>query len=89
MKRTVSIATAVGFVVPIFWGVVSFLLFGLPESRAADIFWGVVYITCPPWLIPTSSMLAAFVVVPLLNALLYGWVTFMWCLLAPDFRRSR
>lgn len=74
MRRTVVIASAIGFVVPILWGCASFLLFNMKESTASRLFWGTVYTTCPFWVLPG---LWGSVAMPFLNAALYGLVGFL------------
>ena len=61
---------AIGFTVPVFWGVLGFIFFNAPESRWTDLFWVLVYIACPPWLLPETSI--SWAGTPLLNACLYG-----------------
>ena len=65
---------AIGFMVPVFWGVLGFILFNARESIWTTLFWILVYITCPPWLVPETSMTPGWVVAPILNACLYGTV---------------
>ena len=62
----------IGFLVPVFWGALGFIFFNAPESRWTDRFWALVYITCPPWLIPETSLTPGWVIAPILNACLYG-----------------
>ena len=63
---------AVGFGVPIFWGALSFIFFNASNSWWTDMYWYLVYLTCPPWLLPESS--ASWLITPILNAALYGAV---------------
>jgi len=63
---------AVGLGVPIFWGVVGFVLFSAPNSWWTDMYWNLVCITCPSWLLPETS--ANWLITPILNAGLYGTV---------------
>ncbi len=72
MKRFVVVSTAVGFLVPIVWGIVGFLTFTAPQSPSADMFWTTVHETCPPWLIDESSIFGRSIATPFLNAALYG-----------------
>jgi hypothetical protein len=46
----------VGALVPLFWIVMGFLLFNMPQSRASDLFGDAVYITCPSWLLPADGV---------------------------------
>jgi hypothetical protein len=71
MKRFVLICMLVGFAVPIFWGILSFVLFNAPESPLTDLYWDAVHVTSPAWLITPSSTLGE-VATPFLNALFYG-----------------
>ncbi len=61
----------VGFAVPIFWGIVTFVFFSAPQSQRADLYWDVVHITSPAWVITPAST-AGMVATPFLNALFYG-----------------
>jgi hypothetical protein len=70
IRSKILMWAAVGFMVPVFWGVLSFILFNAHESLWTDIYWYLVYITCPSWLLPESSL--SWLVTPLLNACLYG-----------------
>ena len=76
-NKHVYLAAAIGFCVPIFWGVLSFVLFNAPQSRWADAYWDAVYVTCPPWLLPESA--ASWVLTPVANAIIYGAVA--WCVM--------
>ena len=67
MKRTLILWISVGFFVPIFWGFMAFLLFNMPEGIYSQIFWALVYVTCPPWLLGIPAIFT-----PVLNAILYG-----------------
>lgn len=77
MAEAVTIASLIGALVPLFWGVMAFLLFNLRESLASRMFWAAVHITCPSWIIQGSKSL---VLTPLLNALLYGSFTAIFML---------
>jgi hypothetical protein len=74
VKRFVVVSSCVGFLVPIFWGVVGFLTFSAPENVHAEMFWDTVHRTCPPWLITGPSIFAESWATPVLNAALYGAV---------------
>lgn len=65
----------IGFCVPIGWGIVSFVLFLAKESTWTTVYWWCAYITCPFWLLPTST--ATTVLTPFLNALIYGIIAFL------------
>jgi hypothetical protein len=66
-------ASLVGFFfgafVPLFWGVLSFLLFNIRESRLSRAYWHAVYVTCPFWVIDGGK---ALFLVPVLNGCLYA-----------------
>jgi hypothetical protein len=74
MKKWILLAAIVGFVVPIFWGVLGFIYFTAPQSRSTDLFWTVVHITCPFWDLASGGVSA--ILVALLNAGLYGLIVF-------------
>lgn len=75
MKRLVIWWAALGFAAPLLWGVVSFIFFSARESVWTNIYWGAVYVTCPFWLLPTSTFTT--IIMPLLNAILYGGLAFL------------
>jgi hypothetical protein len=74
MKRTAVWWAAAGFAIPIFWGAMSFIFFSARESLWTNIYWGTVYVTCPFWLLPTNTLTT--VMMPVLNAILYGGIAF-------------
>jgi hypothetical protein len=59
----------IGALVPLFWGVLSFLLFNVPENWFSRAYWKAVYITCPFWLINGEK---AMILMPLLNGCMYA-----------------
>jgi hypothetical protein len=64
---------AIGFMAPVLWGVLGFILFNARESFWTTLFWILVYITCPFWLLPESSISwLDWLDTPVLNACLYG-----------------
>ncbi len=67
--------TVVGFVVPLFWLFLSFILFTAHQSRWTDIYWLIVHITCPVWNLQGSDI--GLLLVPFANAALYGLVGFL------------
>jgi hypothetical protein len=75
IAKRVALWMALGAFVPIFWGVVAFIEFNAPNSKWTDLFWNLVYITCPPWLLPENDW--SMVVTPLANAVLYGLAAFL------------
>ena len=90
MKRIGFICAAVGFAVPIVWGTVAMITFGGPGGPLTNLFWNLVYVTCPPWLItkgPPSNSLAT----PFVNAALYaaiGGVAYVVWLLVANLRKT-
>jgi hypothetical protein len=77
LKNPVAWAAAVGFIMPLFWGVLAFLNFNAAESRSSDLFWDAVHITCPFWDLNLAGDADLFLL-PCLNAALYGLVTFLF-----------
>jgi hypothetical protein len=69
-KRPVFIWGLIGALVPIFWGILGFILFNMKQSMWSDLFWSAVYLTCPPWLLPENAY--SEWITPLLNGALYG-----------------
>ncbi len=72
--RTLIVGFAIGALVPLFWGILGFLLFNVPEGLGSRLFWGAVYVTCPFWIIEGNK---ALVLMPLLNGSAYAllfWV---------------
>jgi hypothetical protein len=74
IAKRVALWMALGAFVPIFWGILGFILFNARQSTWTDLFWNLVYITCPPWLLPENDW--SMVVTPLANAALYGIAAF-------------
>lgn len=62
------IGFVIGASVPLFWGVLGFLLFDIPEGSLSRLFWGAVYLTCPFWVIEGNK---ALVLMPVLNGTMY------------------
>ena len=75
IAKRVAMWAFVGFLVPIFWGVMAFIFFTARESRWTDLFWYSVYVTCPPWLLPKNSL--SMWITPVANAVLYGLVALL------------
>ncbi|NYF81307.1 hypothetical protein HDF17_003627 [Granulicella arctica] len=69
LTRVASVGFIVGALVPLFWGVLSFLLFNLPEGWLSRAYWRAVYITCPFWLIEGQK---AMFLMPILNGCMYA-----------------
>jgi hypothetical protein len=74
MKKHVIQCAVVGFAVPIFWGVMSFVLFNAKESVWTTVYWYLVYVTCPFWLLPAN---VTPILTPVFNAALYGILAFL------------
>jgi hypothetical protein len=68
-KFPLLIGFLIGALVPLFWGVLSFLLFNVPEGWFSRAYWHAVYITCPFWRINGEK---ALVLMPLLNGCMYA-----------------
>ncbi len=85
MIRRSVIWAIVGFCVPIFWGVMSFIFFFAPNSVWTDRYWKLAYITCPSWLLPENG--ASWLITPLVNAVLYGCVALIILAIARELRR--
>ncbi len=75
MFRRIIKWAVIGFGVPIGWGIISFVLFSANESTWTTVYWWCVYITCPFWLLPTSTVTT--VLMPFLNELMYGSIAFL------------
>ena len=75
IAKRILIWMAIGACVPIVWGLVSFMAFSAPESHWTDLYWSVVYVSCPAWLLPESKW--SLLITPPANALLYGLGAFL------------
>jgi hypothetical protein len=53
MKGSIKVGAVIGFLMPILWGMASFMLFNLPEGPAADRYWRLNHIFCPFFSFPT------------------------------------
>jgi hypothetical protein len=69
LRTTLIVGFLIGAFVPLIWGVLSFMLFNLPESWFSRVYWDAVYITCPFWGIDGVK---ALILMPLLNGALYS-----------------
>jgi hypothetical protein len=67
--RTLIVGFVIGALIPLFWGILGFVLFNAPEGLGSRIFWDAVYLTCPFWVIEGNK---ALVLMPLLNGLTYA-----------------
>lgn len=83
MKKRVIQWAVVGFAIPIFWGVVSFIWFNAKESVWTTVYWYLVYVTCPFWLLDTPSILT-----PFLNATFYGLLAFVFLSVSRKIRHD-
>jgi hypothetical protein len=75
IAKRVAIWMLVGFLVPVIWTVLGFLMFTARQSRWTDLFWDLVYITCPPWALPSKSW--SIWLTPIANAVLYGLIALL------------
>jgi hypothetical protein len=71
LKENAIIGFGIGAFVPLFWGVSSMLLFNIPEGGFSRLYWQVVYVTCPSWVIDGEK---ALVLMPLLNGCMYAGI---------------
>lgn len=62
----------IGALVPLFWGILSLILFNVPEGWFSRLYWTAVYLTCPFWKIGGEK---ALVLMPLLNGCLYAMLS--------------
>lgn len=71
MNKSIRNAAIVGGLVPLWWGILSFVFFNAKESIWTNVYWGLVYATCPFWYLPGDS---GMVLMPILNAGLYALI---------------
>ncbi len=74
LKKVVIMSSVVGFAVPIFWGMVGFIMFNAPNGPLTDLYYALSFYTCPPMRIPDNLTWGHFLMTPFLNAALYGVV---------------
>jgi hypothetical protein len=74
-KRIALVAFTVGALIPAFWGLMSFLLFNVPEGSFSRAFWKLVYLTCPFWAISGQK---ALILMPLLNGCMYAVIVIIF-----------
>lgn len=48
-----------GTIVPFVWQAVGFILFNIPQGTVSNVFWVLVYTTCPSWLIFSNEIAIA------------------------------
>jgi hypothetical protein len=65
------IGFVIGALVPLLWGVLSFLLFNVREGWFSRAYWHALYIRCPFWVIDGEKDLF---LMPLLNGCLYALI---------------
>jgi hypothetical protein len=53
MKKALWIGAVIGFLMPIAWGFLSFALFNVPKSPAAELYWKLNHLFCPLHAFPT------------------------------------
>lgn len=79
-KKYLIVAALIGFVVPIFWGILAMVLFNLQHPFWTKVFWVCVYVTCPGWLIPGGRDWV-IIATPFANALVYVLITYAWLII--------
>jgi hypothetical protein len=67
----------VGFLLPIFWGVLGFILFNLKDPFWVRAFWLSVHISCPAWVLLPGGVPWTYVT-PFLNAAIYALLALLW-----------
>jgi hypothetical protein len=83
--KWVFAAAVFGALVPLFWILTSLLAFNAPESHSTDLYWNIVYITCPPWRWSAASP----GLMCLLNGLLYGLAALIVAILVNRMKRRQ
>ena len=85
MKKTLILASLVGFLVPVFWEILGLMLFNVRDGRW---FWTAVYVTCPFFYFPSLHDLlpGGDLSFPFLTALLYALVAFIFLKLRGKFK---
>jgi hypothetical protein len=53
MKKALWIGAGIGFIMPIAWGLLSFVLFNVPEGTFAERYWRLNHFFCPLHTLPT------------------------------------
>jgi hypothetical protein len=71
LPKIIRKAAIIGGLVPLWWGVLSFVFFNARESVWTNTYWTIVYATCPFWYLPGD---AGMILMPILNAGLYALV---------------
>lgn len=84
MKKWILLAAAIGFVMPILWGIMGFVYFTAPQSQSTNLFWTAVHVTCPFW--DLQSGITSTIVTTFLNAGLYGLIGFGFAKLRASLR---
>jgi hypothetical protein len=84
MRKVVIRFAILGFAFPLFWGAAGFVFFSTRESIWTNIFWWIVYVTCPFWLLPANMITT--IITPFLNAALYGGLAYVFLLVRHALR---
>jgi hypothetical protein len=67
--RLICGAAVLGALVPIFWSILGFVNWNA-KGHWADMFWRLVYLTCPSWLLPENGL--SWLITPAVNAVMYA-----------------
>jgi hypothetical protein len=86
MPRYIRNAAIVGALVPLFWGIRSFIFFNAKESMWTNVYSAIVYITSPFWYLPGT---AGMILMPILNAGVYALVAAGVVAVRRRFRSTR
>jgi hypothetical protein len=90
LTKRIAIWIVIGFLVPVFWGIMGFIYFNAPQSKWTDLYWNIVYITCPPWLLPEAPYAwLSSLETPIANAILYGLIAFIISVAINRFGKRR
>jgi hypothetical protein len=76
MKMALWIGAGIGFLMPIAWGFLSFVLFSGPEGPAAELYWRLNHFFCPLHALPTLIELPGTAAIYALSTVLlaYPWI---------------
>lgn len=70
--KLICAAAVLGALVPVFWGVMGFIYFTEPQGHWADMFWRLVYLTCPSRALPENGL--SWLITPVVNAAMYAGI---------------